>query len=170
MRVPPYYRRPGWQRFFAGIAIGAIIGWAFFVNHYGQVYDSMIVKIKTQADEITHLEEDIAQLKNDQVILNEENKNKLTVQDIEISFSNDKQLKLSQLTIHDLKHQAVDQISNLKGDSIETVYQAKDLIYRAIENKTYVIDDRKYHFKIIGESFYTTLHLTIEIKLEPSSN
>ncbi|KMK74549.1 sporulation membrane protein YtrI [Alkalihalobacillus pseudalcaliphilus] len=170
MRVPPYYLRPGWQRFFAGITIGVLIGWAFFLNHYGKVYDHMIVKIKTQEDEIIHLQEDIEQLKNDQVKQNEDNKNKLTVQEIEINFSNDKALKLSQLTIHDLRHQALDQISDVKGNSIESVFQARELIYRTIENKTYVVNERNYRFRIIGDSFSTTLHFTIEIHIEPTSN
>ncbi|MDV2888249.1 sporulation protein, partial [Alkalihalophilus pseudofirmus] len=35
MRIPPYYRRPSWQRFFAGMAIGGAISWCIFLYIFG---------------------------------------------------------------------------------------------------------------------------------------
>ncbi|HAQ08205.1 MAG TPA: sporulation protein, partial [Bacillus bacterium] len=31
MRIPPYYRRPEWQRFFSGMAVGALLSWVLFL-------------------------------------------------------------------------------------------------------------------------------------------
>ncbi len=39
MYIPNYKKHRGWLRFFAGILIGALIGWGFFLAEYGQKHD-----------------------------------------------------------------------------------------------------------------------------------
>ncbi|MEI2400973.1 sporulation protein, partial [Paenibacillus phytohabitans] len=56
MRVPPYYQKPGWQRFFAGVVIGALISWIVFLFQFGVLQDNQIKKITQQEDEIKDLQ------------------------------------------------------------------------------------------------------------------
>ncbi len=50
MRVPRFEQRPGWLRFFAGVIIGVLIGWGFFLHQNGQAYESLILKLTKQED------------------------------------------------------------------------------------------------------------------------
>ncbi|KYG32189.1 sporulation membrane protein YtrI [Alkalihalobacillus trypoxylicola] len=166
MRIPPYYKRPGWQRFFAGLALGVIVGWIFFLSHYGQVYQDMVVKIGKQEGMIRHLEADIEQLKIDQIVLNEENLKKLTVQDIQVRITNEREMKLSQLTLFELKQQVLAELDFMERKDIESVDESLDLLYRTIQNKTYLVNETEYTVEIKGHSLYTTLRLHIEIHIK----
>ena len=48
MRVPPYARDPGWQRFFAGAAIGAIVSWIVFSQIFGILQEKQVRQLKTR--------------------------------------------------------------------------------------------------------------------------
>ncbi len=42
MHIPPYYKRPSFQRFFAGICIGTIIGYLIFIYMFGELQEKWI--------------------------------------------------------------------------------------------------------------------------------
>ena len=48
MRIPPYYRKPTWQHFFAGMAIGGVISWFIFLYIFGVWQEDYSKQIKTQ--------------------------------------------------------------------------------------------------------------------------
>ena len=48
MRIPPYYRKPTWQQFFAGMAIGGVISWFIFFYIFGVWQEDYSKKIKTK--------------------------------------------------------------------------------------------------------------------------
>ncbi len=48
VRIPPFYERTSWRRFFAGVIIGVLIGWFFFIYQYGQVYEGLMMRISKQ--------------------------------------------------------------------------------------------------------------------------
>ncbi|WKB36765.1 hypothetical protein QS257_07435 [Terrilactibacillus sp. S3-3] len=57
MRIPPYYRMPDWQRFLAGIVIGILIGFSFFMFLFGMAQERQMNTIREQASQIKTLEE-----------------------------------------------------------------------------------------------------------------
>ncbi|ARK31708.1 sporulation membrane protein YtrI [Halalkalibacter krulwichiae] len=166
MRIPPLYERRTVQRFFAGIILGILIGWFFFIYQYGQVYEGLIFRLSEQEAVIDQLEKDIEQLLSEQRKLNEENQKKLTIQEIEIQYSNDRKLRLNQLTLLDLKQQALQELQYVKRKDIETVSNMKDLMISSLENKVFSVGERRYQLKVEEVYLYTTL--TIHVKIVPS--
>ncbi|WP_026671607.1 sporulation membrane protein YtrI [Alkalihalobacterium bogoriense] len=165
MRIPPYYKRPGWQRFFAGIIIGMLIGWGFFVYHFGTIHDRLIIKLKTQEITIQNLNEDLEELRSTEKRLNEENQKKLTIQEIEVDFTNDKDLRLNELTIYELKSSVINELKGLKGKDIASVAETNDLMLKTIENKTFEIGETKYRLKREQVYLFTTLTLYLKIEI-----
>ena len=59
MRIPPYYRNPLWQRFFAGAVIGGIISWCLFFYMYLDLQEKQVLLIQTQQDTIKDLKNEL---------------------------------------------------------------------------------------------------------------
>ncbi|RSL32955.1 hypothetical protein D7Z54_13100 [Salibacterium salarium] len=165
MRIPPYYRRPGWQRFFAGIIIGVLGGWAFFLFQFGAVHEELVVELNKQRLQIKDQEEQIEVLRSEERERNEENEEKLTIQDIIIDFTNQEKARLNELTLYELKQQAEGEVKFLKNKNIESVVEGKELIKNAVENKVYRIGEREYKLQIEEMHIYSSLELHIKILL-----
>ena len=60
MRIPPFFSQPSWQRFLAGVVIGALISWVLFFYMFGIQQDKQILTIQTQKEQIDDLNEKIA--------------------------------------------------------------------------------------------------------------
>ncbi|WP_209122084.1 sporulation membrane protein YtrI [Alkalihalobacillus sp. BA299] len=167
MRVPPYYKRPGWQRFFAGIMMGIIIGWVFFVYEFGTINERLVSEIKKQQITINSLKDNLETLRSDQKKMNEENEKKLTIQDIEMYFTNERKLKLNELTLYELKQTALKELNDLKGKDIATIAATKHLMIKTIENKVFQIGETRYKLNTKQIYLYTTLELYMEIEIAP---
>ncbi|SDH74236.1 sporulation membrane protein YtrI [Alteribacillus bidgolensis] len=168
MRIPPYYRRPGWQRFFAGIMMGALGGWAFFLFQFGAVHEELVIEINKQRIQIENQKEQIDILRSEEKKRNEENEKKLTIQETNINFTNEQKLRLNELALYELKQQVDDEVKFLKNKNIESVVEGKELIKKAIENKTYKVGDNEYQLHIEEMYIYTSLELHIKINLRGS--
>ncbi|MBM0067115.1 sporulation membrane protein YtrI [Alkalicoccobacillus gibsonii] len=166
MRIPSKVSRPGWLRFFAGIMLGSIVGWVFFLYQYGQIYDGLIVTRIQQDLKIETLQERIDQLVSEQKSQNAENQKKLTIQQIEVHFKTDPRLTLDQLTIYDIRQSILSELAYLERKDIESVHHTKDLLIRTIENKTFTVEDKNYRVKINEVYLFTTLHLYAEIEVD----
>lgn len=165
MRIPPYYKQAGWQRFFAGIIIGILIGWFFFLYEFGAVQEKLVTQIKKQESTIEAQKETIEILRSDQDELNKENLKKLTIQEVKVYFKNDKDLKLSELSTHELRIQIENELKAVKNKNIETISNTKELLFQAIENRDYEINDKSYQVTIDGYAIYTTLEIFVVIRL-----
>lgn len=168
MRIPPYYRRPGWQRFFAGFFIGVLGGWAFFLFQFGSVHEELVIKINKQRLQIEHQKEQIEVLRSEEKKRNEENEKKLTVQDIKIQFTNEKEMKLNELALYELKQQIEEEVNFLKNNNIESVVEGKELIRKAVENKIYKVGEKEWRVKIKEMHIYTNLELLVKINAPES--
>ncbi|MDQ0208107.1 sporulation membrane protein YtrI [Alkalicoccobacillus murimartini] len=166
MRMPTNVPRPGWLRFFAGIMIGSILGWVFFLFQYGQIYEGMMVTRVQQNLKIETLQERIEQLVSEQRNQNEENQKKLTIQQIEIHFTDDSDLDLDQLTVYEIRQKVLSELAYLERKDIESVHHTKELMIRTIENKRFSVEDKRYHVQINEVYLFTTLHIYAEIRLE----
>ncbi|WP_062047772.1 sporulation membrane protein YtrI [Bacillus sp. JCM 19034] len=168
MRIPPLYKRTTFQRFLAGLFIGVLCGWFFFLFQYGQLYNQLMIQLSEQRSTITSLEARIAELNSEQTKLNEENKRKLTIQTIEIELNNARRLRLNQLTQLELRTQIMEELQHLEREDIESVANMKDLLIQALENKVFKVDDNEFQVDVQGLYLFTTLR--IEVAIKPASN
>ncbi|WNF36043.1 hypothetical protein RJD24_16540 [Bacillaceae bacterium IKA-2] len=165
MRIPPHYKRAGWQRFFAGIIIGMIFGWFFFIYEFGIVQEKLVTEIKKQESTIKDQLDTIEILRSDQDEVNKDNLKKLTVQEVKVYFKNNKDLKLSELSIHELRSAIENELKSVKSKNIETIASSKYLLFQTIENKTFVINNKRYQVTIKELYLFTTLELFVVIHL-----
>jgi hypothetical protein len=164
MRIPPYHRDKTWQRFFAGMAVGAVISWLVFLQLFGILQEKQVRRIAKLKDEIVDLQNDIQIWQQDYIQLNKENKKKLTIQDIKINIINAEQYKLDSYTKFRIEESIRNDIDDLIAKDIETVYKSKELLKKTIENKTFEIDDRRYKVEISELFLFTTLSIQLKIK------
>ena len=163
MRLPQYYRRPNWQRFFAGLAIGTLIGWFFFLYQFGSIHQLLTTEIKKKQLTIEEQKETIDILRSNEKKLNEENEQKLTIQQMEVTFLNAKKHHVNELALYELKQQLLKEIKYLEGKNIATIAATKEMLIRTIENKVFTIDERRFQLKTKQLYLYTTLEIYIEI-------
>lgn len=164
MRVPPYTRDPGWQRFFAGTAIGALISWIVFSQIFGILQEKQVRLLKMQQEIIAQLKHDLNIWQQDYIQLNKENKKRLTIQSINVKVINAKSYGIDTYTTFRMEEDIKKDIQHITAKDIETVYKSRELLKKAIENKTYIIDNQKYHLDIETILFFT--NISIELKLK----
>ncbi len=163
VRIPPYFMRTGVRRFFAGLMIGTLLGWSFFIFQYGQVHEELLLKLSEKEALVQELEKKINELRSEQVKINEENKKKLTVQQIEVYFTTSRKLRLNQLTLFELRKEALQELQFIEGKDIETVANMKDIVIAALENKIFHIGEQYYQLKVKEVYLFTTLQLYVDI-------
>ncbi|HEY2419786.1 MAG TPA: sporulation membrane protein YtrI [Neobacillus sp.] len=163
MRIPPLYRRPSWQRFFSGMAIGGAISWCIFLYIYGVWQERHSYKIHKQAEEIQALKNDITIWQQEYKEINKRNIELLTVQKINVKITNWEKYKLDQLSVFETEESVKDDINMMLAKEIETVYKNKELLKKIIENKTFKINDKRYKLHVKEMVIYTTLTIQLEI-------
>ncbi|WP_224752392.1 sporulation membrane protein YtrI [Metabacillus arenae] len=163
MRIPPYYRRPGWQRFFAGVVIGSVISWCFFLFTYVTLQEKQISQIQEQKDTIADLKQKKKIYEEDFLEYNKENLKKLTVQNIEVRITNGDKYKFTPFMTGMVKEQVKDDISDILAKDIDSVHKTRNLIKLAIENKIYPIDDKEYKVKVVEMTISTTVSIGLEL-------
>lgn len=166
MRIPPLYRRPAWQRFFGGMAIGGVISWCIFLYIYGVWQEQNTELIRTQAKEIVDLKEEKKIWQEEYKEINKRKIEQLTVQKINIKITNWEKYKLDSLSVLETEDSVRDDISMMIAKDIETVYKSKDLLKKIIENKPIKINDKRYKLKVKEMVFYTNLSIQLEIQFE----
>lgn len=167
MRIPPYYRRPEWQRFFSGMAIGALLSWVLFFYINGVWMEKQAKKIEQQKDEIADLKSDIQIWMEDYEELNKKNQENLTVQEIKVKIVNDKKYKqLDTLSIYEIEEETKGQLNMLLAKDLDSVFKSRDLITKVIENKSIKVNDKRYKLKIKSMVIYTSVSIQVEISLD----
>ncbi|MDQ0255038.1 tRNA U34 5-carboxymethylaminomethyl modifying enzyme MnmG/GidA [Evansella vedderi] len=164
MRIPPLYNDKSWQRFFAGFILGMLFGWLFFLYHFGLVHEKLVMEINKQKTTIETQENKIESLQKDQAEKNEQIQKSLTVQDITINFVNEKDVKLSELTLHDIRSNITNELEDLRNKNIETVRNSKELLIKAVENKAFLINSKRFHLKIEQLIIDTSLEINVRIE------
>jgi hypothetical protein len=166
MRIPPLYRKPSWQRFFAGMAIGGAISWCIFLYIYGVWQEENTELIRKQSQDIVDLNEEKKIWQEEYKEINKRKIEQLTVQKINIRITNWEKYKLDSLSVLETEDAVRDDISQMIAKDIETVYKSKDLLKKIIENKPIKINDKRYKLKVKEMVFYTNLSIQLEIQFE----
>lgn len=166
MRVPPLYRKPSWQRFLSGMAIGAFISWFFFLYIFGEWQEDYSKQIDDQKDLIQELAKEKNIWQEEFQKLNKENKEKLTVQEITVKISNFNKYKLDSYSVFEAEKILKEEVSMMVAKDIETVHESRGLIKRIIENKTLEITGKRYKAKITEMVVYTSVFIYVDLQLE----
>ncbi|MCM3741163.1 hypothetical protein M3210_12870 [Oceanobacillus luteolus] len=160
MHFPPYYKRPGWQRFFVGMFTGGVIGYFILLYMYGSMYENLLT-------ENYDLQEAIIDLREQNKVLLETQENQdtaLSIQEIEIIISNPDIIKDS-LLISQLKTLIKEEISHLIGVEVQVVSASEELLISAIENKAFTIDKVSYHFTVSRLTFAPKLKIVVDANI-----
>lgn len=166
MRIPSHYQNPGWQRFFAGAAMGAIVSWLVFLFLFGVLQEGQVKLIKEQQDKLNDLNHRYNILIEDHEKLNEQTKNKLKIQDFKVEIINYEKFMLDSLSKHNLIDAVVKDLNHLIAKDTKSVSENKELLQKAIENKVYELDEKKYRLRIYSVYFDTTLELSLKMELK----
>ncbi|MDO6656142.1 sporulation membrane protein YtrI [Anaerobacillus sp. 1_MG-2023] len=166
MRVPQIYSRKGWQRFLAGLSVGVIFGWLFFLMLFGIMYEKQITTIKEQKIEISDLKTQNQTLLDDQENYNNKEIEKtLLVKKIEVTFEKNNDLSLNSLTRHELKKEIQTELNDLLNKDLGAISRTRSFIIQSLENKTLMIDNIKYGFKVKQFILWTTVEVVLTIEL-----
>ncbi len=166
MRIPPLYRRPGWQRFFAGMAVGGAISWCIFLYVYGVWQEENTELIRKQKEAIVDLNNEKKIWQEEYKQMNKRNIEQLTVQKINIKIMNSEKYKLDSLSVLETENAVRDDISMMLAKDLETVYKSKDLLKKIIENKPAIINEKRYKLKVKEMVIYTNLTIQLEVQFE----
>ncbi|WP_042354807.1 sporulation membrane protein YtrI [Bacillus rubiinfantis] len=166
MRIPPYYRKPSWQRFFAGMAIGGAISWCIFLYIFGVWQEDYAKLIRKQEKDIAELNNDIKIWKEDYAELNNRNLETITVQKIRIKITNWEKYKLDQFSVFETEEAVRDDIKIVLAKDLETVAKSKELVKKIIENKPIKINEKRYKLKVKEMVIFTTLTVELEIQFD----
>jgi hypothetical protein len=163
-RIPPYYRRTGYQRFFGGLFIGFIGGWVFFLMNFGSLQEEHIIRIKEQQIKINSLLNENDVLREDQVNWNKENQKKLLVGKITVQFIENRQSEdIDKLTKLHIQNAIKNDLKIVLQKDVESVASNRVLIKQLLQNKEYKVDDNNYRITILEMFLYTTLELYVKI-------
>jgi lipopolysaccharide export LptBFGC system permease protein LptF len=166
MRIPPYYRKPSWQRFFAGMAIGGVISWCIFLYIYGVWQEKQTELLRKQEQEIVDLKAEKQIWQEEYKQINKRNIEQLTVQKINVKITNWEKYKLDLLSVSETEDTVRDDISMMLAKDLESVYKSKELLKKIIENKPIKINDKRYKLKVKEMVIYTNLSIQLEIEFE----
>ncbi|WP_226667050.1 sporulation membrane protein YtrI [Metabacillus litoralis] len=165
MRIPPHYQQPTWQRFFAGVAIGAIISWAVFLFIFGVIQEKQSTQIEKQRKDIDELIQKGEIYQQEYSKLNKEAQKKLTIQELTIDLTNGDKYHLKDFKIKNIEDKVKSELADIViAKDIESIYSNHLLIERMIENLRIELEDgNKYKLKLTKFMLHTTLAIEIEI-------
>jgi hypothetical protein len=166
MRIPPYYRRPSWQRFFAGMVIGGAISWCIFIYIFGVWQEKHTALIDKQSEEIVDLKEEKKIWQEEYKEMNKRTIEQLTIQKINVKITNWEKYKLDLLSVSEIEDSVKDDISMMIAKDMDTVYKSKELIKKIIQNKPVKINDKRYKLLVRELVIFTTLSIQLEIDFE----
>ncbi|WP_370295189.1 sporulation membrane protein YtrI [Rossellomorea marisflavi] len=166
MRIPPFYRLPSFQRFFAGAVIGGIVSWMIFIFMYGSLHEWQTQKIQDQQTKLEKLTNTLSYLQEENKELNDENEDELTIQEVRVKIINPTKTKVELLSLYQAEESLSQDLRSLLNQDLKTAHDNKELIKKIIENKTIKLNDRPFQLEVKEIYFYTTTDLILSLKYE----
>lgn len=169
MHIPPYYKKAGWQRFFAGVFIGGVIAYGIFLFMYGTHFEGWIEENLKLREEVRDLKDRAESLNKDKEELSEKRKQHLVVQSVEIEFLNENKLLSENLTdrlsLYKLRELAKEQIHDVVGKDVSSVADNERLLITSIESKIYRVDEFTYELKVERLIIAPELKASLQIQI-----
>ncbi|WP_088050853.1 sporulation membrane protein YtrI [Virgibacillus dakarensis] len=164
MHIPPYHKKAIWQRFFVGALIGAVIAYCVFAYMYNTMYERLLENNLELKSQVTDLKNQNDALLKDKKDLDEKNKKELTVESIEVTVTNAKNLKLDHLTAHQMEDIIKAEINQIIGQEVRIIDESSELLTSTIENKEFAINDFTYSFTVTKIAITQTVKIEVEAK------
>lgn len=161
IHLPPYHKLPSWQRFFAGVLLGAILAYPILLYMYGSMYEELLVENTKLTAEVEELKKQNEALLKDQ----EQLEAPLTVETLDISIINGEDFKMDRLITHQLEQLIQDEIDYLIGEELNYVARSEHLIISAIENKPFTVDEFVYYFEVTLLTIGPNMKINVQAKL-----
>ena len=165
MHVPRHHQKPGWQRFLVGIFFGALISYWVVLFMYGTMYERLLEENGEIQEKLNDAEKKVLALEKDKADLNELSKQKVTVEEIDLEIINATDLKIDTLLQHQLESLVKEEIDDIIGREIQSIGESDTLIFSAIENKTFKVDDFTYYFEIERLVIAPTVRIVVKAKI-----
>lgn len=165
MHIPPYYKRKSWQRFIIGMCTGTLISYTIIIFMYGTMYEELYennLELQSMVDELTSQNNTLLEDKEESA---EKEKAPLTINRIEVHITNQKELLLDRLIVHQLDKMIKQEINHLIGQDIEIVSDSDQLLLSSIENKAFKVDDFTYFFEVKRLTISDTIKLKLYAKI-----
>lgn len=162
MRVPPYNRDPGWQRFFSGVVLGAIVGWLIFMLMYGVTLEKNIGDLIKYKEEVKSYKNRIHILTEDNDKLKEE-KDQLKIEDFKISIINHEKYLLNSFSRSSIIARITEDLNDQVSKDVASIKDNRQLLIKVIENKSYTLDDKRYYFEVDFLYIDTTIEMDLLI-------
>lgn len=166
MHIPPYHKKPYWQLFMAGCAIGGIIAYIVLLSMYGKMYEGLIEENVKQQAEINDLERQNEALLKDKEDLNEKANEPRVVESIVVQITNWDSLRLDRLIIHQLEELIKEEINYIVGRDVELISEMDELLISTIENKAFTVDDFTYYFQVEKLTIARKVKLSVFAELD----
>lgn len=146
MHIPPYHHKRSWQVFLIGFFFGSLTAYLIFMFMYGKLYGDTLTNL-------TELEEEVQDLTRQNEILLEDKEQlqleqKLTIQSIDVFFTNQKQFRFDRLTRYQLTSQIKEELSHIIGKDVKSIAENNEFIINIIEKTNFTIDDLSYQFTV----------------------
>ncbi|OIK11143.1 sporulation membrane protein YtrI [Bacillus sp. MUM 13] len=164
MRIPPLYRRPAWQRFFAGAVIGGVTSWLIFLYMFGVQQEKQITTLKAQQKMIHELKIKNAVWEHDLNKLNDETEQGLSIQDVKVTITNGETYGLDKLSVAEAEDALIEDLKSLIAKNVDTVFKGKMLLKKSIENKILEINKKRYALEVSEILFYSNMYIEIKLK------
>lgn len=165
MHIPPYHKRKSWQHFFVGVFAGAVIAYCIVLFMYGTMYEQLLANNLELQSQLTEIKSQNDALLQDKKDLNEKSKEPITVNKIEVIFTNAEQLRLDRLIIHQLEDMIKEEINHIIGQDINIVAESDKLLLSTIENKAFSIDDFTYYFEVLKLTISPDVKISVKAKV-----
>lgn len=165
MHIPPFYKRRTWQCFFIGIFFGSVISYCILLYMYGSMYENLYEHNLNLESRVLELKNQNDALLKDKRTSDEKEIQSMTIDKIEIYITNEQQLQLDRLIIHQLEEEIKKEINHIIGQDIMTISEADLLLQSTIENKRFTVDDFTYAFEIEKLTIAHIVKITLKAKL-----
>lgn len=163
MRIPPYYHSPVLRQLLACIITGGIVGFLVCLFLLGESEEHHLHKIREQDVIIQSLEKERTLLLKEQLENNQALEKKMTIQSILVHVTAKKPLLIDRLIKLELERQMTDELSSLINNDLSSVAENRDLIYKTIENHTFIINNVPYICRIQNLIIYTDCVIDVEV-------
>lgn len=163
MHIPGLYRKRSFHIFLLGVVAGSLVAYIVFTYMYGKMYEDILVDKMQLQTKVTDLQRQNDVLLQDKEDLQE--KSRTLINEITITFTNAKELKLDRLMAHELETLLKQELEDIIGKESHHVAMNDDLLVLLIESKQYVIDDLTYEFIVEKIAITDTIKLTLSINL-----
>jgi len=165
MHIPPYYKLTSWQRFIIGVVTGGLIAYTIFIFMHGKMYEKLHEENLALQLKVSELKSHNDSLLQDKKALDEKSKQQSIVERIEISITNQEELRLDRLFVYQLDHMLKQEINHIIGKEIKTISESDQLLISTIENTAFSVDDFTYYFEVKRLTISDTVKLILHAKI-----